>query len=82
MNELQRRRFADVIIHALFNTVADKRLAVFGFAYKKNTADTRESSSIYICKHLLDEGARLAIYDPKVPPETIYRFAGFGLIFL
>ena len=41
MNEWQRRRFADTVIENLFNTVADKRIAIFGFAFKKNTADTR-----------------------------------------
>ncbi len=81
MNDWQRRRFADVIIGSMFGTVAGKRLAIFGFAYKKDTADTRESSSIYICKYLLDEGAQLAIYDPKVPPEAILRsFSKRGIL--
>ena len=71
MNNYQRRRFANRIVHRLFNTVTDKQLTIFGFAFKKNTGDTRESSSIYICKHLLDEQARLAIYDPKVDPQQI-----------
>lgn len=59
-------RFAKRIVECLFNTVTDKTLAVFGFAFKKNTGDTRESPAIYVCSHLLEEGAQLNIYDPKV----------------
>ncbi|KAG0711088.1 UDP-glucose 6-dehydrogenase [Chionoecetes opilio] len=66
MNVYQRTRFAKRIVECLFNTVADKSLAVFGFAFKKNTGDTRESPAKYVCSHLLEEGARLNIYDPKV----------------
>ena len=73
MNNYQRRRFAYRIVHRLFNTVTDKQITIFGFAFKKNTGDTRESSSIYICKHLMDEQARLVIYDPKVDPKQIDR---------
>ncbi|KAM6429342.1 UDP-glucose 6-dehydrogenase isoform 3-T3 [Rhynochetos jubatus] len=71
MNDYQRRRFASRIIDSLFNTVADKKIAILGFAFKKDTGDTRESSSIYISKYLMDEGAKLHIYDPKVPKEQI-----------
>nr|XP_045607333.1 UDP-glucose 6-dehydrogenase-like isoform X1 [Procambarus clarkii] len=65
INEYQRTRFAKRIVECLFNTVTDKTLAVFGFAFKKNTGDTRESPAIYVCSHLLEESARLNIYDPK-----------------
>ncbi|KAK3863964.1 hypothetical protein Pcinc_030315 [Petrolisthes cinctipes] len=71
MNEYQRTRFAKRIIGCLFNTVTDKTLAVFGFAFKKNTGDTRESPAIFVCSHLLEEGARLNIYDPKVERQQI-----------
>ena len=71
MNDYQRRRFANRIVHRLFNTVTDKQITIFGFAFKKNTGDTRESSSIYICQHLMDEQACLAIYDPKVESQQI-----------
>ncbi|KAM4678249.1 UDP-glucose 6-dehydrogenase-like [Discoglossus pictus] len=73
INEYQRRRFTTRIIRCLFNTVADKKIAILGFAFKKDTGDTRESSSIYICKYLMDEGAHLAIYDPKVEKHQIIR---------
>ncbi|XP_022108141.1 UDP-glucose 6-dehydrogenase-like [Acanthaster planci] len=71
MNDYQRRRFASKIINCLFNTVTDKKIAILGFAFKKDTGDTRESSSIYISKYLMEEGARLNIYDPQVVPKQI-----------
>ncbi|XP_051893756.1 UDP-glucose 6-dehydrogenase isoform X3 [Pristis pectinata] len=73
MNDYQRRRFASRIIDCLFNTATDKKIALLGFAFKKDTGDTRESSSIYISKYLLDEGANLHIFDPKVLKEQIIR---------
>lgn len=66
MNEYQKSRFAARIVERLFNTITDKHIAIFGFAFKKNTGDTRESPAIYVCKYLLEEGANLHIYDPKV----------------
>lgn len=71
MNEYQKSRFSGKIVESLFNTVSDKRIAIFGFAFKKNTGDTRESPAIYVCKTLLVEGAVLNIYDPKVEPEHV-----------
>lgn len=71
MNDYQRTRTARRIVKCLHNTVNDKRLAIFGFAFKANTGDTRESSARYICLQLLEEGAQLRIYDPKVPYERI-----------
>lgn len=71
MNEYQRTRFSKRIVECLFNTVTDKKLCVFGFAFKKDTGDTRESPAIYVCSHLLEEGASLNIYDPKVSQEQI-----------
>ncbi|XP_055621351.1 UDP-glucose 6-dehydrogenase isoform X3 [Toxorhynchites rutilus septentrionalis] len=71
MNEYQKNRFSQKIIECLFNTVTDKRISILGFAFKKNTGDTRETPAITVCKTLLDEGAQLNIYDPKVEPEQI-----------
>lgn len=59
------------IIECLFNTVSDKRITIFGFAFKKNTGDTRETPAITVCKTLLEEGAKLNIYDPKVDKNQI-----------
>jgi UDPglucose 6-dehydrogenase len=71
MNEYQKNRFSQKIIECLFNTVTDKTIAILGFAFKKNTGDTRETPAIAVCSTLLDEGAKLNIYDPKVEPDQI-----------
>ncbi len=71
MNDHQKTRFAKHIVRTLFNTVSGKRIALWGFAFKKDTNDTRESAAIYICRDLLREHAHLAIYDPKVGVEQI-----------
>jgi UDPglucose 6-dehydrogenase len=71
MNEWQKRRFGAKIVRALFNTVADKKIAVFGFAFKKDTNDTRESAAIAICRDLLAEQAKVVVYDPQVPADEI-----------
>jgi len=65
-NNFQRLRFSQRIVECLFNTITDKKICMLGFAFKKNTGDTRESAAIYIGRHLMDEGAHLDIYDPKV----------------
>jgi UDPglucose 6-dehydrogenase len=73
MNDWQKHRFAGRIVRALFNSVADKRIAVFGFAFKKDTNDTRESAAISVVRDLLAEQARVVVYDPKVPAAEILR---------
>lgn len=71
MNDWQKHRFAARIVRTLFNTVAEKKIAVLGFAFKKDTNDTRESAAISVCKDLLAEHARVVVYDPKVPAHEI-----------
>ena len=71
MNDWQKRRFSERIVRAFFNTVTAKRITVLGFAFKKDTNDTRESPAIQVCRDLLDERANLAIYDPKVGASQI-----------
>ena len=71
MNDWQKHRFAVRIVRTLFNTVADKRIAVLGFAFKKDTNDTRESAAISVCRDLLAEQATVVVYDPKVPADEI-----------
>ncbi len=65
MNDYQAKRFVGNMIDIMFNTVAVKKIAVLGFAFKADTGDTRESPACAVCKHLLAERADLAIYDPK-----------------
>jgi len=71
LNEWQKRRVARTVIRKLFNTVAGKRVAVMGFAFKKDTNDTREAPAISVCAELLEEGAELSVYDPKVPHAKV-----------
>lgn len=73
MNDWQKHRFASRVVSALFNTVADKKIAVFGFAFKKDTNDTRESPAISVCRDLLAEQARVVVYDPKVPTKEVFE---------
>lgn len=72
MNDYQKRRFSERIVKTMFNTVSDKKIAVWGFAFKKDTNDTRESAAIHVCRDLLRERARLVVYDPRVT-ETVIR---------
>ena len=71
MNDYQKRRFSERIVKTMFNTVSDKKIAIWGFAFKKDTNDTRESAAIYVCRDLLRERARLTIYDPRVSESQI-----------
>jgi UDPglucose 6-dehydrogenase len=73
MNDWQKHRFANRIVRTLYNSAADKTVAVFGFAFKKDTNDTRESPAISVCRDLLAEQARVVVYDPKVPADEIRR---------
>ena len=72
MNDYQKRRFADNIISTLYNTVSGKKICFYGWAFKKDTNDTRESAAIYVADALLDEQAEIVVYDPKVSAETMY----------
>lgn len=72
MNDHQKRRFATNIVKTLYNTVSGKRIALYGWAFKKDTNDTRESAAIYVADYLLNEQAEVVVYDPKVSEERIY----------
>ncbi|PRD51925.1 nucleotide sugar dehydrogenase [Sphingobacterium gobiense] len=73
MNDHQKTRFAEKIIQTMYNTVNGKHIAFLGWAFKKDTNDTRESAAIYVADHLLDEEAHVVVYDPKVSAEQIYK---------
>ncbi|MGV8880487.1 MAG: UDP-glucose 6-dehydrogenase [Sphingobacteriaceae bacterium] len=72
MNDHQKNRFANRIVKTLYNTVSGKKIAFFGWAFKKDTNDTRESAAIYVADALLNEQAEITVYDPKVTAEQIY----------
>lgn len=71
LNDYQKHRFAKQIIDALFNTVSGKKIAFLGWAFKKDTNDTRESAAIYVADELLHDKAEIHIYDPKVKQEQV-----------
>jgi len=65
INDYQKERFVLNMLGTMFNTLADKRICLFGFAFKANTGDTRESPAIFIAKRLVEEKAELVVSDPK-----------------
>tara|TARA_B100000900_G_scaffold71676_3_gene57030 strand:+ start:5128 stop:6540 length:1413 start_codon:yes stop_codon:yes gene_type:complete len=72
INDFQKNRFANRIQKALFNTVNGKKIGLWGWAFKKDTNDTRESAAIYVADQLLSEGAHIHVYDPKVSLERMH----------
>jgi UDPglucose 6-dehydrogenase len=71
MNDHQKRRFSNAIVRTLYNTVADKKITFLGWAFKKDTNDTRESAAIYVADDLIHEQAHIAVYDPKVEEAQV-----------
>ncbi|MCF8322282.1 MAG: UDP-glucose 6-dehydrogenase [Flavobacterium sp.] len=71
MNDHQKKRFSNTIVKTLYNTVADKKIAFLGWAFKKDTNDTRESAAIYVADDLINEQAKIAVFDPKVSHKKI-----------
>ena len=71
MNDHQKKRFSNTIVKTLYNTVADKKIAFLGWAFKKDTNDTRESAAIYVANDLINEQAKIAVFDPKVSRNKI-----------
>ena len=71
MNDHQKRRFSKNIISTLYNTVSGKKIAFLGWAFKKDTNDTRESAAIYVANDLISERANIAVFDPKVKEKQI-----------
>ena len=76
MNDWQKKRFAQNMVSSMFNTVSGKKVGILGFAFKKDTGDTRETPAIDVCKMLMAEKAALSIYDPKVSREQMYSDLG------
>jgi UDPglucose 6-dehydrogenase len=71
MNDHQKRRFSSRIVQTLYNTVSGKKITFLGWAFKKDTNDTRESAAIYVADDLINEHANIAVYDPKVSNKKI-----------
>lgn len=73
MNNYQKSRFARKIVQEMFNTVSGKKIVLLGWAFKKDTNDSRESAAIDIANYLIEEQAELHIYDPKVTAQQIFN---------
>jgi UDPglucose 6-dehydrogenase len=76
INNYQQERFIMNMLNTMFNTLADKKICLFGFAFKANTGDTRESPAIYVAKRLLEEKAEVIITDPKALRNAKTDMAG------
>ena len=78
MNEYQEKRFVLNMLKVMFNTISKKRIAIFGFAFKADTGDIRESPAIYIVKELLNEMANVVITDPKALDNAKVELEEYG----
>lgn len=72
MNDYQKKRFSEKVVSKMFNTVTGKKIAIMGFAFKKDTGDVRETPSMFVVRDLLQENAKLHIYDPEVKREDMW----------
>jgi len=73
VNDYQKTRFVNRVVSSMFNTISSKKIAILGFAFKKDTGDTRETPAIDVCKGLLGDKAKLSIYDPQVTEDQITK---------
>lgn len=73
MNDYQKKRFSRNMVECMFNTVTSKKIAIFGFAFKKDTGDTRETAAAFVMQDLLEERAILNVFDPKVSREQMFE---------
>jgi UDPglucose 6-dehydrogenase len=78
INEWQQTRFVRTILANLFNTVAGKRIALFGFAFKADTGDTRESPGIAVARQLVEERAEVVITDPQALDNARQELEGLS----
>ncbi len=78
INDNQQKRFVAGMLHHMFNTVVDKRIALLGFAFKADTGDTRDSPAHSICRHLVEERARVVVTDPQALANARQDLADLG----
>merc|ERR1712127_1107143 len=72
MNDFQKKRFSEEIVSSMFNTVTGKKIAVLGYAFKKDTGDVRETPSMFVVRDLVMEQAKIHVYDPQVSREDMW----------
>lgn len=73
INDFQKKRFSEKVVHKMFSTVTGKKMAMLGYAFKKDTGDVRETPSMFVVKDLILEEAKVHIYDPKVKRSDMLR---------
>merc|ERR1711948_236228 len=80
MNEHVKAHFTKKLIETLFNTVSGKKIAILGFAFKKDTGDVRETPALTVCDMLMQDGALVHVFDPKVQrADAIQEFKYHGV---
>jgi UDPglucose 6-dehydrogenase len=72
MNDYQKKRFSEKVVSKMFNTVTGKKIAILGYAFKKDTGDVRETPSMFVLRDLLQEQAKIFVYDPEVTREEMW----------
>jgi len=73
MNNYQKKRFSEKMVSKMFNTVTGKKVAILGYAFKKDTGDVRETPSMFVARDLFEEGAKIHVYDPQVKREDMWQ---------
>jgi UDPglucose 6-dehydrogenase len=73
MNDFQKKRFSEKIVSCMFNTVTGKKIAILGYAFKKDTGDVRETPSMFVVRDLMQEDAKIHVYDPQVTREDMWH---------
>jgi UDPglucose 6-dehydrogenase len=73
MNDYQKKRFSEKVVSKMFNTVTGKKIAILGYAFKKDTGDVRETPSMFVLRDLLQEQAKVFVYDPEVTREEMWK---------
>lgn len=72
MNEWQCGRFVKSVIRELNGSLRGKKVAILGYAFKKDTGDTRESQAAEVVKLLQQEcPLEIAIFDPQCSKSVI-----------
>lgn len=72
MNNYQKKRFSEKMVSSMFNTVTGKKIAILGYAFKKDTGDVRETPSMFVVRDLVMEQAKIHVYDPQVSREDMW----------
>lgn len=72
MNDYQKKRFSEKMVGKMFNTVTGKKIAMLGFAFKKDTGDVRETPAMFVLRDLLQEQAKIFVYDPQVKRDDMW----------